>query len=297
MRERQSAPPVCSYEETDYEAFWRAGRAYEDLAERIALRALLPSRGHRLVEIGAGFGRLADLYSGYEEVYLLDYARTQVEAARHRWGHDPRFRFVVADLYHLPFQPGVMDTVVMVRVIHHVQDVPRALREIRGILRPGGIFILEFANKRHLKAIFRYVIRAQSWSPFSPEPVEFAPLHFDFHPAWVQARLEEAGFRIQRERAVSHFRHPWLKRLIPAPWLARMDGWVQGIGALWKLTPSVFVRAEAGPGEGPVGEGLWRCPACRLPAIEQEDAVVCPEGHRWPREGSLYVMRPVQCGE
>ncbi len=288
-----SAPSVCSYEGTDYEAFWRAGRAYEDLAERIALRALLPPRGHRLAEIGAGFGRLADLYGGYEEVYLLDYARTQVEAAQRRWGHDPRFRFVVADLYRLPFQPGVLDVVVMVRVIHHVQDVPRALREIQEALRPGGVFVLEFANKRHLKAIFRYMVRAQSWSPFSPEPVEFAPLHFDFHPAWMRDRLEEAGFRIRRERAVSHFRHPWLKRLIPAAWLARVDGWVQGIGALWKLTPSVFVQAEAGPAGAPRGEGLWRCPACHLPAVEETDAVACPNGHRWPREGSLYIMRPM----
>lgn len=293
MEKLRSAPSICDYEGTDYEAFWRAGRAYEDLAERIALRALLPPRGHRLVEIGAGFGRLADLYTGYEEIYLLDYARTQVEAARHRWGHDPRFRFVVADLYHLPFQPGVLDTVVMVRVIHHVQDVPRALQEIREALRPGGVFILEFANKRHLKAIFRYVIGAQLWSPFAREPVEFAPLHFDFHPAWMRERLEEAGFRIRRERAVSHFRHPWLKRLIPAPWLARMDGWVQGIGALWKLTPSVFVQAEVDSREGPTGEGLWRCPVCRQPAVEEEEAVVCPNGHRWPRKGSLYLMRPL----
>ncbi|WP_299287930.1 class I SAM-dependent methyltransferase [Thermoflexus sp.] len=291
MSDAPALPPICDYEETDYEAFWRAGRAYEDLAERIALRALLPPRGRRLVEIGAGFGRLADLYAGYEEVYLLDYARSQVEAARRRWGHDPRFRFVIGDLYRLPFIPGSFDTIVMVRVIHHVRDVPRALREIHEVLRPGGVFILEFANKRNLKAILRYVVGAQSWSPFSPEPVEFAPLHFDFHPAWMRARLEEAGFRIQRERAVSHFRHPWLKRLIPAPALARMDGWVQGIGALWKLTPSLFIRAEAGPSARPTEEGLWRCPLCRRPAREEETAVVCPEGHRWPREGPLYRMR------
>jgi len=291
MSERRGTPSVCDYEGTDYEAFWRAGRAYEDLAERIALRALLPPRGRRLVEIGAGFGRLADLYGGYEEIYLLDYARTQVEAARRRWGHDPRFRFVVADLYGLPFQPGALDVAVMVRVIHHVEDVPRALRGIYEILRPGGVLVLEFANKRHLKAILRYALGGQSWSPFSPEPVEFAPLHFDFHPTWMRDRLREAGFRIRAERAVSHFRHPALKRLIPPAWLARMDGWVQGIGALWKLTPSVFVRAEVGPRDDPAPGGLWRCPRCRLPAEERAEAVICPQGHRWPREGSLYVMR------
>ena len=294
MDERPHLPEVCDYEETDYEAFWRAGRTYEDLAERIALRALLPPGGRRLVEIGAGFGRLADLYEGYAEIYLLDYARRQLEAAQRRWGHDPRFRFVVADLYRLPFMPSRFDAVVMVRVIHHVQDVPGALREIRAVLRPGGTFVLEFANKRNLKAILRYFLGRQSWSPFDPEPVAFAPLHFDFHPAWMRTRLAEAGFRIREERAVSQFRHPWLKRWIPARWLARLDGMVQRVGALWNLTPSVFLRLETAPGAPPepAAEGLWRCPLCRQPAVEEERAVVCPGGHRWPREGSFYVMRP-----
>ena len=45
---------VCDYEGTSYRArFWEGqGREYEDLAERIALRRLLPPTGHRLLELG-----------------------------------------------------------------------------------------------------------------------------------------------------------------------------------------------------------------------------------------------------
>ena len=46
-----SSPPVIDYEGSDYEErFWGRGeRAYEDQAERIALRKLLPPAGRRLV--------------------------------------------------------------------------------------------------------------------------------------------------------------------------------------------------------------------------------------------------------
>ena len=61
-------------------------------------------------------------------------------------------------------------------------------------MQPGAIFILEFANKQNLKAILRYLLRRQSWSPFTLEPVEFAALNFDFHPQAVRDCLEAGGF-------------------------------------------------------------------------------------------------------
>ncbi len=56
----ETQPPICDYEGSSYRTeFWGGDqREYENLAERIALRALLPSGGQRLVEIGAGFGSL-----------------------------------------------------------------------------------------------------------------------------------------------------------------------------------------------------------------------------------------------
>jgi hypothetical protein len=55
-------PPVCDYEGSDYHArFWESGeRDYEDRAERVALRRLMPPAGATLIEVGAGYGRLAD---------------------------------------------------------------------------------------------------------------------------------------------------------------------------------------------------------------------------------------------
>ncbi len=128
-------PPVIDYEGSSYSTeFWNPSREYEDRAERIALRALLPPRGRRLADIGAGAGRLAELYAGYDEVILMDYARSTVMEARARWAHDTRFKFVAADLYQLPFADGAFPSVLAVQSIEHVPDAERALAEAARVL-------------------------------------------------------------------------------------------------------------------------------------------------------------------
>ena len=171
-------PPVCNYEGSDYQtSFWKkGGRAYEDACEAIALKKLLPVRGEHLLELGAGAGRNTLRYTGYHQVTLVDYSRTQLLQARQHLGDSPRFRFVAADIYHLPFVNDVFDGSTMIRTLHHMADAPNALKQVRNVLAPNAIFILEFANKLNLKAIVRYWLRRQSWSPFTREPVEFAKL-------------------------------------------------------------------------------------------------------------------------
>lgn len=290
--------PVCDYEGSRYRTeFWEGqGREYEDRAERIALRRLLPPTGDRIIEIGAGFGRLADLYAGYRQVVLLDYSRTLLAEARERLGADPRYLYVAADVYRLPFVPGAFDAATMIRVIHHIADVSAALAQIRAILKPGAVFILEYANKRRWKAIARYLLGRQAWNPFDPQPVEFVKLNFNFHPRWMRARLEEAGFQPERWLSVSHFRAGFLKRLIPAGLLAAADGLLQPSGALGQFSPSTFVRLRTPPG-GPVApeSALFRCPLCGSDELAVAgQALACPQGHRWAiREGIYDFKEPV----
>jgi ubiquinone/menaquinone biosynthesis C-methylase UbiE/ribosomal protein L37AE/L43A len=286
---------ICDYEGSRYRFdFWEGrGREYEDAAERIALRALLPPSGDVLIEIGAGYGRLADLYQGYHRVVLLDYARTQLEEAQ-RYLTDPeRYTLVVGDVYHLPFVDHLFDTLTMVRVLHHLADVPLALAEVQRVMRPQGVAVLEHASKQHLKAIARWLLRRQSWSPFDPQPVEFADLNFDFHPAWMRQQLKANNFRLEKTRSVSHFRIPLLKRLVPQRWLAAWDGLVQPTGQWWQLTPSVFMRARAQKAPVEPVSGFFCCPTCRSSQLSrQATALVCSScGRHWRVEGGIYDFK------
>ena len=240
-----NTPPVCDYEGSDYQtSFWdQGGREYEDRTEAIALKRLLPPRGRLLLELGAGAGRNTPRYAGFEQIILLDYSRTQLEQAQQRLGLSNKYIYVAADAYRLPFVDGLFDTVTMIRTLHHMADAPKALAQVKNVLRSEGVFILEFANKLNLKAIVRYWSGKQKWSPFTLEPVEFAALNFDFHPKAVRKWLKSLEFTIERTLTLSHFRIGFLKRVIPTNILVSLDSLIQWTGAWWQLSPSVFMRA------------------------------------------------------
>ena len=161
------------------------------------------------------------------------------------------------------------------------------------ILRPGGTYVLEYANKRNLKAVARYLLRRQSWSPFDPTPYEFVRLNFDFHPAWMANELAQAGFAVDAGKAVSHFRYPLIKRSIPARTLAAMDGLLQDVGAVWKFAPSIFLRARVVGTRTTTHDDLFCCPACRGLDLRQiDDALVCEGcGAAWPRIDGIYDFK------
>ena len=292
----EQPPPVCDYEGSDYQAsFWDSGgRAYEDAAEAIALKRLLPRSGKLLLELGAGAGRNTPRYPGYERIVLLDFSRTQLQQAQKRLGRSDRYIYVSADVYKLPFVSGLFDGATMIRVLHHMADAPLALRSVRETMQPKGVFILEYANKRNLKAILRYLFRKQSWNPFSHEPVEFEKLNFDFHPSAIRSWLSESGFTPGRQLTVSHFRVGFLKRLIPYKLLAFLDSLMQPTGALWQYTPSVFVKSQAVGDTPTASEGtFFRCPVCRndLPTEGDEYLECSGCGKRWAIRDGIYDFK------
>ena len=299
-----SERPICDYENSDYRTrFWQGqGREYEDAVERIAINRLLPSTGELAMDLGAGYGRLANEYDGYRRVVLFDYSRSQLEHARSQLG-DGRFIYVAGDFYKLPFVAGLFDTINQVRVIHHAADAPAVFRQVRRVLRPVGTYLLEFANKQHLKAIGRYLLQRQDWSPFEREPVEFVELNFDFHPAWIREQLRVSGLVPGRTLTVSHFRMEFLKRRVPLRWLVALDSLAQHSGRWWQLTPSVFVRSRAtadGPTASP--DAFFACPDCQTPLPSPpmilhetppaEDDLICPGcDRRWPIQGGIFIFK------
>jgi ubiquinone/menaquinone biosynthesis C-methylase UbiE len=311
-------PPVCDYEGSDYQtSFWdKGGREYEDRTEAIALRRLLPTpalhlsltgrcqgaggareSGRLLLELGAGAGRNTPRYLGFDRIVLLDYSRTQLEQAQQRLGKSEKYIYVAADVYRLPFVEGLFDAVTMIRTLHHMANAPQALSQVRNVLGSGGVFILEFANKLNLKAIIRYLLGRQKWSPFTLEPVEFVKLNFNFHPKAIKNWLKDLGFKIEKTLTLSHFRVGLLKRIVPTGVLVFFDSIFQWTGVLWQLSPSVFVRAKMQDGkkqEIPNNILLFfKCTDCgHSPLVEKKDYLECSNCKRkWEVRDGIYDFR------
>ncbi len=291
------SPAICDYEGSNYRAdFWEGkGREYEDAVERIALRAMLPPAGQRYVEFGAGFGRLINEAGRYDQVVLVDYSRSLLAEAQARLGRSDRYLYVAADVYHLPFVANAFDVAIMCRVIHHLADAPAALRQIRATLTPKATLVLEYANKRNLKAIVRYLLRRQRWNPFTPEPVEFVKLNFDFHPAYIQQVLHEAGFEVGPRRNVSALRLGIFKSILPLGVMLALERLIQPSGDLLAVSPSIFVRTTV-PGsrvQVVATRALFKCPACGAADLRREgDVLICnANGERWAVRDGVYDFK------
>lgn len=289
-------PPICDYEGSDYQqVFWESGeRQYEDQVEAIAIQRLLTQPGELLLEIGAGAGRNTPRYRTYQRIVLLDYSISQLEQAQARLGQTERYLYVAADAYHLPFVAGLFDAATLIRTLHHLAEPQVALQQVRRVLKAGGVFLLEYANKQNLKAILRYWLGRQSWSPFDLAPIEFAELNFDFHPRAIRQWLEACGFAVQRQLTVSHFRLGFLKRTIPLRILVALDSLAQYTGNWWQLSPSVFVLAQAvGETAPPAANEFFACPNCQGAQFDQQPrAMVCLScKQRWEIREGIYIFR------
>lgn len=246
-----------------------------------------------MLELGAGAGRNTPRYRKYDRVVLLDYSRTQLEQARDRLSYTDRYTYVAADVYRLPFIESVFDGATMIRTLHHMAEPEQALAQVHKVMAPEGVFILEFANKRNLKSMLRYLLGKQDWNPYTLDMVEFAELNFDFHPKAVRGYLADVGFETQRQLTVSHFRMGALKRALPTKFLAGLDSMLQWTGAFIQVSPSVFTRNRTiKSGEPNTGDGLFACPACGAPLPSVKADLHCEQcGRTWPFQNGIYDFR------
>lgn len=264
---------LAPFANTDYrDKFWPS-RRYEDQCDRIALRALLPPSGNRLIDVGAGFGRLANEYSAYPEVVLLDRSEAMIGSARVQLAADPRFTFVSGVAEQLPFPDRSFDAVVCVRVLHHIGDPRPAIAEFARVLRPGGVLVLEAANKRNLKAVVAHLLRRQRSSPFGRGSVPYQPTSLVPRPTrhaaqraatmedeqasagpWtspaylhapidIRAWLAESGFMVKRSRSVGLLRPGVVTSHVPGRLLAGLERLLQPALAAPMPAPSMFVAA------------------------------------------------------
>ncbi|SRR6266571_8363928 len=136
------------------------------------------------LELGAGKGFLS--YAVYEHsrprrLVVTDYDPSQVEEAKRLFRIKlgtipPNIEFRATDARALPFESETFDAIFALMVLHHTEKkdwqfktIPKALEEIRRVLRPGGVFCYtELFSKNRIrnylsKAGFQKVLGTRSY--------------------------------------------------------------------------------------------------------------------------------------
>ncbi len=131
----------------------------------VVLLETVPREVHRILDLGAGDGRLLSLLRmerPHAQGVALDFSPPMLAAAGERFAGDPLIQLVDHDL-ELPLPDlGNFDVVISSLAIHHLPDERKLslYTEIFNILRPGGIF----CNLEHVSApsarLHRYFYQA-----------------------------------------------------------------------------------------------------------------------------------------
>jgi ubiquinone/menaquinone biosynthesis C-methylase UbiE len=105
----------------------------------------------RILEIGSGIGDLQDI--------VADYTALDIAAEVGRFYHKP---FVVGSATALPFKDNSFDAIWTFGTLQSVPNPEQALREMRRVLKPGGLLLLDSGWQCRSWAAQGYEVRPYS---------------------------------------------------------------------------------------------------------------------------------------
>lgn len=110
----------------------------------------------RILELGCGHGLLwkenADRIPDGWKATLSDLSPGMLDASwRNLVVTGRAFQFKEIDAQSIPFEDETFDAVIANHMLYHVPDRPRAIAEIKRVLKPGGRLIATTVGENHLK--------------------------------------------------------------------------------------------------------------------------------------------------
>ena len=266
------------YEDIEYHDFWEGvERRHLDQLEQTIVSNMLKLPARRLIDIGCGYGRLAQCYAGgCDEVVMLDSAWSQLQQARE--ATEGKFTYIACKATRLPFRSASFDRAVMVRVFHHIEDSQGSLSELQRILCAQGRLLFTYSNKRNIERMVKWMLGRSPFNPFDHSVGSIWEMFVMHHPAYIHQALSELGFSDLSEQGSGIMdkiagRVGRLWKWIPlgvhiAPLVGR-----------WAWAPWIFVECEKTIGEPLSDDQLQNnylaCPNCRGDLELKIDAYQC----------------------
>jgi len=235
----------------NYQDYW-VGREYEHAAEEMAIKRLLKGKHFKhAVDVGGGYGRLSLFLTNYaDKVTLAEPSQQQLDIAKIYLASAPQVERQLLQAADLKMPAKSVDLVMVVRVLHHLPDPSAELKEISRVMKPGGTFILEFANDAHFLNRMRYGVRGKK-VPRTPVDIRSEANKNDkeipfvnHHPKVIIKLLQDAGFEVETALSGSNLRSPRLKKVIGKKPLLAVEKVMQPLLAPVYFGPSLWLRLK-----------------------------------------------------
>lgn len=155
----------------------------------LVLASRLPAQAMHVLEVAAGTGRVTRrlLERPLRELVVSDLNQPMIDEARRRIGEDPRVTWRAADAQELPFPDASFDAIVCSFGLMFVPDKPRALREFRRVLRPGGMLLATTWDSLAANPASA-MLHQLAMATFPGDPPTFMAMPFSMHdPAELRA--------------------------------------------------------------------------------------------------------------
>jgi ubiquinone/menaquinone biosynthesis C-methylase UbiE len=245
------------YDNYDYSAYWN-GREYEHESEVIALREFLKKirKVNRALEIGGGFGRLVPFYVyRTKSTIFTEPSAKLLSLAKHKLKNFKNIKFRQSTLENLTkkLRKESFDMILMIRVMHHLENPENAFSQIEKLAAPGGYFVLEFANKIHFKNVFEHFVKKDFGFINNLETIDVRSAKskrqktiafLNYHPSLIKEMLEKHNFEVIETRSVSNIRSTYLKQRLPKNALLEIEKALQKPLSFINFGPSIFVLAR-----------------------------------------------------
>jgi ubiquinone/menaquinone biosynthesis C-methylase UbiE len=284
------------YEDVDYEAFWDDPvQTRQDRLEKYLTSRLLPLSGHRIIDVGCGYGRLYPCYKDrFSTVILFDGSVQLLKKARSQL--TGMAYLVAGDINKIPFKDSAFDCVLMIRVLQHVKELGCTMSEISRILCGGGSFVFSYHNKRNAHRILKRIFRQEKDNPYSLQSREVSPALLSHHPVFIKLNLEQAGFT-----SPSYLGAVYIKQLadieekisteVPAGarWSSLMG---KLLAAPWLIgTSKKRIGSKLEPGNDLID--ILVCPICKSPLQQEKNGFCCRACQRqFPFRDGILDFRP-----
>lgn len=98
----------------------------------------------KVLELGCGTGELwksnLDSIDKIEQLIITDFSSDMVEKTKSVIGNRDNVEYKIMDIQNISFENETFDIVIANMLLHHVDDIDKALDEVNRVLKKGGIF-------------------------------------------------------------------------------------------------------------------------------------------------------------